>query len=432
MRANKSSIFKWLYLSCSLLIAVTMVFPFLINSFFIIVLVLIWLVEGDFKRKLQSFRSNKLAMLFSGFFLVFLIGLIYTENKVTGYHVLERKLSILVFPIIFSTISLDGKTVIRILKVFAFFTVLAGLLCLFNATWKYLLQNTTEYFYYHNFSSFINIHAVYFSYYQVFALIIFTYLLFCKEYVNRMLKLVYLLCISLNILFIFILASKFVILFTILLACVGYLYFLIFTRRVVLASLLFTVFAVSSVILISLKGEERFREVFSTDFSTLDLERVDPATSFNGYTLRIIIWKACISILGQENWITGVGTGDGQQHLDKFYVENHFYLGEPGGSDKGFLGYNTHSQYMEILLCNGASGLSYFLILIVWALRNAMKDKNYICLAFLVLFASSCLTETVLGLQKGAVLFGFFGSLLLFQGNEIKKTLLDLQFGIKR
>ena len=62
-----------------------------------------WLLEGDFKRKIKQFSNNKPAIVLVSFYLLHIIGLIYTSDLSYAMKDLRVKLPLLALPIILAT-----------------------------------------------------------------------------------------------------------------------------------------------------------------------------------------------------------------------------------------------------------------------------------------------------------------------------------------
>ena len=62
-----------------------------------------WLIEGNFKRKWDQLRSNKLFWIIISLFLIHVIGLIYTQDIIAGINDVRIKLPLLFLPVLFFT-----------------------------------------------------------------------------------------------------------------------------------------------------------------------------------------------------------------------------------------------------------------------------------------------------------------------------------------
>jgi len=72
--------------------------------------------------------------------------------------------------------------------------------------------------------------------------------------------------------------------------------------------------------------------------------------------------------------------------------------------------YDSHNQYLAYGIKGGVFGLVFFLIAVFYSLSIAIKNKSFIYLSFILLFAISCLTEDVLESNKGIFFFAFFNT----------------------
>lgn len=87
-----------------LLMVIALPFSKFLMSVSQLVLVLIWLADGSFKDKFNSFFSNKLALVFASVFFMHLLGLIYTSDFEYGLEDIEKKIPLFLIPLIFSRI----------------------------------------------------------------------------------------------------------------------------------------------------------------------------------------------------------------------------------------------------------------------------------------------------------------------------------------
>lgn len=74
-----------------------------------------WLLDGKLIQKFSTFFNNRIALICSATFLVFLLGLIHTQNLDYGIKDLRIKLPLLTFPVILSTFHKLKKNHLKIL-----------------------------------------------------------------------------------------------------------------------------------------------------------------------------------------------------------------------------------------------------------------------------------------------------------------------------
>ncbi|MBS1651170.1 MAG: O-antigen ligase family protein [Bacteroidetes bacterium] len=93
------------------------------------ILIINWLIEGDFTRKISALKKNKFFYIITAFYLLHLIGLLYSTHYVDGLNDIRIKLPLLVLPLILFTTAPLSKTEID----FCLYSFLLGTLC--NLTW---------------------------------------------------------------------------------------------------------------------------------------------------------------------------------------------------------------------------------------------------------------------------------------------------------
>jgi O-antigen ligase len=421
MFLNREYIHHQIYFYLLILIAVSLPFTVRLNSFFVILLAINWLIEGGYKLKFSRLQSNTLAKLSIGFYLFHIIGLAYTSDLQPGLSDVETKLSLFVFPLIISSTQLLTKQQFEyLLKWFVAACLLAITICFGHAFYQYFVNHTTEYFYYHALSGAIEIHAIYLAMYLNFSIGILIYFLSRRgnkmPVQHRLMYLAFILFFSIGIFF---LASK-IIIICFFLFCNVFVARLFFIKYGLVSSVAFTTLINISILILLLNipyTKERFLVEKDLNFDFMEKNEYD--REYSGLVLRVVLWKFTVDILNaQQGWILGVGTGDGQHLLDQSYRTHGMYTGNINFNDHGYLGYNTHNQYVQFLLSLGILGLLYFLLILGLSSIQAIQHKNYLYLYFLLLFALSAVSEANLCTQKGVVFYAFFHS--LFAANYVR------------
>ena len=84
------------------------------------------------------------------------------------------------------------------------------------------------------------------------------------------------------------------------------------------------------------------------------------------------------------------------------------YVGEPAKGTTGFLGYNTHNQFLETLLQSGIAGLSILLAIVISLARMAWLKKRRVLSTITILFLAWLFSESVFETQFGIMIFTFF------------------------
>ncbi|QHT68846.1 hypothetical protein GXP67_20435 [Rhodocytophaga rosea] len=416
MLHNRTNLHQQILFYLLVLITVTLPFTVRINSFFIILLATNWVLEGSFKSKFIRLKSSKLALLSIGFYIYHLIGLTYTDDLQSGFSDIETKLSLFLFPMVIgSSPPLSRKKLDILLKGFIAACIVAILICFGYAFYQYFINHTTTYFYYHELSRTIRIHAIYLAMYLNFSIGIIIY--FLSRDWNRIYTIHKLLYIAIIVFFsvgIFFLASK-IIIICFFIFCNVFIARLVFLKRGLATAIILT--ALINIVIFALLlsipyTKERFLVEKDLNFDFIEKNEYD--REYSGFVLRVVLWKFSADILNaQQGWIAGVGTGDGQKFLDQRYRDHGMYTGNINFNDRGYLGYNTHNQYMQFLLSLGIIGILYFIVILCLSTAQAIQHKNYLYLYFLLLFAISAVSEANLCTQKGVVFYALFHTLFV-------------------
>ena len=74
--------------------------------------------------------------------------------------------------------------------------------------------------------------------------------------------------------------------------------------------------------------------------------------------------------------------------------------------------YNSHNQYLGIMLDFGIVGLLIWILSITYPAFYAFKLNYNFYIIFVLMFCLSCMTENYLGRFKGVAFFAFFNTLL--------------------
>jgi O-antigen ligase len=402
------------------LVAVVLTLPFAthITSVCIMMLGACWLLENQFRDKLHRLKHNRFALFSISFYLLNAAGLLYTTDVARGTADLETKLSLIVLPLMLaSTAPLGRQYVNWILGFFVAACTVAVAVCLGQAAFYYLSSGTTRYFFYHDLSLSIGMHAVYLALYLSFCLFILS------DYLNRQWRrlrpgsrTLVLLLMSVMLITILLLSSKTIIISLVLFGDIFLI--TIFTARArkklaLLLLLLVNLTAILSILFIPFI-RERFTDSIETNYSSIKKKEYN--IILTGISLRTGIWTFSMDILTeQRSWLFGVGAGDTQGLLDEMYVRHELYIGVPGTPDRGYLGYNAHNQYVQFLLSLGLVGVAAFLVYLTVPVILAIKAHDYLLLALVLFFSVCCLTESMLDRQKGVVFYVLFSTLLLYQ-----------------
>lgn len=390
----------------ALLIVLTLPFA-RFTAVFISLLLLNWIIEGDFKNKFQAILKNKLSLLFIAFFLLHVIGLSYTENMEAGLFDLQVKLSLLVFPIVIASRPYSS---LKLRNIFVFF-IIGGVLCslflISIATYTYFAFAENNFFY-QSFSFLV--HPSYLSMYFNLCIAWLMLNIFRKSNdINRLTLLVYIFIILFFTFIIVLLSSKMglIILFALF---SGFTTYLVISRRKYLLGfigLLLIIVSVYSLFRFVPEVTSRLNSIFSAMSNTSTNQADSESTA-----VRLLIWSASNQVIS-ENLLLGAGTGDAKDALLVEYSKR----GMTGALSHKL---NTHNEYYQVFVSIGLIGFILLLMCLFLPLYNGFTSSNAIYILFLLIIILNFISESMLETQAGVIFYAFFNSLLCFNKNNDK------------
>lgn len=358
------------------------------------------------------------------FFLVQVIPIISGSDFTERINIIQLKSALLFIPFAMCSSKYINETNRhKLMKYYIWILFTALFYCLSIASYQYfILRSPNDVFFYHELVSPIRQHAI-----QV-SILLFSGLVYLLEklktgmyFHNKK--------IHFTILFYFIfcmllLSSKLVIAFTA--GCFLY-YTILFLKqktqvRYIIFTSLFTGIAMIMLVLFTQnKVSKRFNEILAGDLNLVQQQNYNPAIYFNGLQFRLIQWRFVSEILTEHHaWSTGV-SADAQSLLNKKYISSGMYIGDSTTSDHGFIGYNTHAQFLESLLQSGMAGLLVFILICITMISMAIRNKNRELTFMVILIIAYCFNESVFESQYGIILFTFLPLFLYYGTKNIKK-----------
>jgi O-antigen ligase len=125
------------------------------------------------------------------------------------------------------------------------------------------------------------------------------------------------------------------------------------------------------------------------------------------------MWRTAFDILSKEHaWVIGVSGGDSQARLDERYME--------AGLSQGYLHYNFHNEYMEVLVHSGLIGGLLFIGSMIALILLARTTGTIPAVFTTALVLLLCNTESAFEMQHGLFLCCFF-PLLHFCGQPERR-----------
>lgn len=382
----------------------------------IILIILNWLIEGDFRNKFHRIMSARFAVLFCLFYILHLFGLIYTENMHAGTFDVQVKLSLIIFPLLYASRPLKQENMLSIFMALLGGGLLCSLLLIINASITYLTSGVNNFFY-ESFTA----HVIHPSYLAMYLNVIICWLLIqlqknvavFKRFSTpvSLLLVLYFSCVLV------LLSSK---LGLLTLAFIYVATFIYYSRKRYMVGILGIV-----VSLLMAWGIIRFIPAI-TDRVKTATDALTATTTNNAdaesTAVRMLIWKAANEVIS-EHLILGTGPGDAKDELMKEYEKR----GMTGALEHHL---NAHNEFYQVFVALGLIGFLVFCMQLFFPLALAVKEKNNQYAFFLIIIILNFLTEAMLEAEAGVIFYAFFNSILCFttyskpQNNHSHDTVL--------
>lgn len=383
--------------------------PLKVSNVALLALLFFWILTGLYRHAIGALGQKKVLIFFIAFYFLHILGLLYSEDLFGAYKELEKKVPLLVLPVIIA--SIDEKTLrSRRRAILTFYTRVTAAVCVFllaYAVYRYATTNDVQVFYFKEFTNVIQVNPIYLAMYVLFAFLVYFYELsegdrrtdWPKNALVYLATLVILMCISSKT------ALGAFLLFSLQIILTQTKY-MSWAYRVMVAS--FTVICIVVVLKYFPVTQHRIQDVMKSDWSEVwKTDYAKNATSFTGFTLRVSFWRITLEEMADDNLLLqGVGTGDGQAYLNRAYEEH-------GLIAAGYKDFNLHNAFMEVVLEFGLIGLIFYLIMWLAIAIFASRNRDRTLFMLVIIFLLFSMTESILYVNKGLAFFSFWVPLLL-------------------
>jgi hypothetical protein len=372
----------------------------------VVIAISAWFVYRTIATKqLPPTRIYLWALVLGVFYLQHILSVPLTDatHKYELMKVCERKLSLLLMPVIFAFITPAFGAVIR--RELIYFVYACFISCaLANADYLYHyffvnggLHHLSHEEYRDIFENFTGIHPTYMGFYLAFSICI---LLLAKVATKRERVLKYIAIYVLLFLFLTLLAKSPII----GLALVGIHYAYLQRRELPKFKGMFAglIAMIAGVYIFVPFVRQRVGEIFSYFGIGKAGSTVD-----NSVYIRKLIWDVDTGLI-RRYWLTGVGPG---RMLSLLHYRYFFY----SISNRFFVGYyDPHNEYFAAWLSFGILGIIVMLVVLIIHTVRAVKAKDLLYMYLLILFFVTFMTETMLNRQQGVLFYAIFTSLFFF------------------
>lgn len=356
-------------------------------------------IYGVWKKKLSFQWSWILFSLFT-LYVLYSLYVIPSQHIHSGLKYLEYKLSLLVFPVLFSfrpTFAIDRK---KILNAFSLACFILGIFYVFQSLYHYWMTGQTSYFHSSLFAS--NHHPSYVA--AFFSFVIYYLYIEFPRMTSKVWKttsigiMIFLMVLHLPLESL----SGIIVLGFLLTSVVLGWAWKNFSKWVFCSFLLGGILSIQLLFWIkpSLQDNLSHTSTLVTRYlqSPSNFIREHPA-GMSGNQSRLVIWTITGEIIAEHPF--GVGLGDLEDEMQqKLAALNQTELMEKN--------YNPHNQFLQIFAEIGLIGILLFITVLFLCVRQARKQKDALFLFLILSLMINSLFESMLQRQSGIVFYIVF------------------------
>ena len=372
-----------------------------LSSISIIILTIFFILDKRLFHKLKLLKNNNIVYFFIAYFIINLLGLLYTTDFIKGKAEVTVKLTFFILPIIIFTEEISKQKLFSFFIAFKYWLILFSLFLLYHKL--FIIGGPLFTLPTYSLNPITGIHHAYFS---LFYILMVGFVIYQIE--NQKIKFFYGYLELVYLLFFITLLGSRIITGVILLYAIFFL-----VNRIIVSSRKQKLLLIGSFILTSYfvvkqtNFASKFDRLSKVEWSlenniynhqvfTFEYDDVNS----NSLELRLIKWYCALQIL-KENVLIGVGTGDFKTELVKKYTQIDF---KKGMAYK----YNTHNQFLEEFVKFGLIGGLFFILFMLKIIVDAINSRNKFLFIIITSFSLFLIFESVFERQHGVVFFTLF------------------------
>ncbi|SNR87920.1 O-antigen ligase [Flavobacterium sp. ov086] len=354
-------------------------------------------------------------LLFSTLFIIFAFSLLYSDDINTGIKFVVRLLPTVLFPVIFLFNDKNFLNATRFSNVTSIYCLAVVLILIFLhlALFHELYNSDLRFWdFRQHIESKIKVHGTYLAMWVGFAIIVLVYKIKSKTS-SKKYPIVFLMIFMISYFFYwqYIIGSRMPFVATIIVC-----FFCLFKnpKQMIIATFFVIVLTIILVSKVDRLGE-RFEKLKTYNFSFPEGKYEDNYPNISNEQIRNGIYYCSYETLKLEP-ILGYGIGDADAKLQSCYDEKF-----TNTDTYKIISYNSHNEYLNIILSSGILGLVLFLFSQYYFLKKALNRKIGIYISFLLFIFLNFCFENILSRHDGVIFFGFFNSLLFFQNRNLNE-----------
>jgi O-antigen ligase len=390
---------KALWFTCCIMV-LTFCWHKQVNSIFMVPLFLLFLVDKTIVSKFKEAFSHKYVWLNLLFVSIVAAGLLYTQDVHGGTDTLVRKLTLLIFPLVFcGHLFFNTRNIALLMNAFCISCLGALIYCEIIGVYRYFTRNYNSEFLIYELLAYPIMHPGYFSNFFCVAVWWLVQPWLRGRLPGDFKPSIQIILLCIFIAFIGVLTSKTA--FLVLVAYAGVVVVVLAkgkmsvrAKAIGIGGALAAVFTV--LIIVRILIWDRFVQ---GGLGALTNPDTNP-TYGNSVGSRSIALREGFKIV-QESPIFGHGTGMANPKLLQQLIKQNY-------TDLVKHDMHTHSQIIHTLLDVGIIGIVSLIVLGLYTLRYFTKHKNYFGIGMLALASVNFFTDDMLEIQAGVVPFAFF------------------------
>lgn len=369
-----------------------------------------FMIEG---KKFWNKKKTLYSLLFSSLFLIYAFSLIYTQNIGNGIKYIIRLLPTILFPalFLFNDKELINNKQLEFIKSTYIIALILVLVYFHFALYDSLYKNEIRFWDFRQLiEKKIKVHGTYLSMWIGFGVIILFFKL-KKEVFNRKKLIVNIAMVAIISYFIYwqyIIGSRMPFGATLLVSSI-----LMFKNRKQM--FVFSLFFIVLGFIIIQKTDrlgDRFQKLSHYNFSFPEGKYEDNYPNISTEQIRNGIYYCSFEKIKQQP-ILGYGVGDVDAQLQSCYDSTF-----TNTDTYKVTSYNSHNQYLKIILSAGFVGFLFFLFLILYLIKNAIEHKLVLYISFISFVSLNFCFENILSRHDGVLFFGFFSALFFFTNTQ--------------
>ncbi|MBO4645446.1 MAG: O-antigen ligase family protein [Bacteroidales bacterium] len=380
-----------------------------------IVFLLLAVVENNWRERYHLLKQRGwlgFAAVMLAFYLLYMVGTLYSSDVGLAFSEWEYKIWLLVAPV--ALLPILARTTRRqndlLLLCFVISVLVVAVLCMLHSVIEYVRTDNVFSFFYMNagrlpLNSFS--HPSYCAMYETVCMVIVIEFLRGKNELleGRWRRRLSWLALGVFLLHIFLLQSK----MAVLVFAALFLFYLIFLlnlhqRRVWATLGILLVLVVGGVMLVSRMNTR----VVNSLQTYQEADKVDPQESS---AIRMALWQ-CSWEIYEKNWAFGVGPGDVLSELhDREVAHGYVYLSQHSAK--------CHNQYLQNMVALGIPGLLVLLAFWAWPAVFAWRKKDLLTLLLIFIVGANMLVDCVLQYYPGSTFTPIFLSICFARGHSM-------------